>query len=386
MRLPVYLDYSATTPVDPRVAEKMIPYLTEFFGNAASRSHAFGWKAEEGVEQARGHVAALLNADPKEIVWTSGATEGNNLAIKGAASFYKTKGKHLITQRTEHKAVLDTCRELERHGFEVTYLEVGENGLVSLEKFKAAIRPDTILASIMMVNNEIGVIQPVWEIGEICRAKGIIFHCDAVQGGGRVEIDVQKFKVDLLTITAHKMYGPKGIGALYVRRRPRVRLEPLFDGGAQERGLRSGTLPAPLCVGLGEACAIAGAEMAAEAARLRQLRDRLYRGLTAALSDVVLNGDPERRLPGNLNISLPGIDGQALLAELPELSLSLGSACTSAAVEPSYVLKALGLPDEFANGSIRIGLGRFTSEAEVDFAVDRLASAVRRLRGAAPSA
>jgi cysteine desulfurase len=383
MRLPVYLDYSATTPVDPRVAEKMIPYLTEFFGNAASRSHAFGWKAEQAVEEARGHVAALLNADPKEIVWTSGATEGNNLAIKGAANFYKTKGKHIITQKTEHKAVLDTCRELERHGFEVTYLEVGENGLVSLEKFKAAIRPDTILASIMMVNNEIGVIQPVWEIGEICRAKGIIFHCDAVQGGGRIEIDVQKFKVDLLTITAHKMYGPKGIGALYVRRKPRVRIEAQIHGGGHERGFRSGTLATHQIVGFGEAARLAKAEMATEGARIRALRDRLLKGMKG-IEEAYVNGDLELRIPHNLNVSFNFVEGESLIMAVKDLAVSSGSACTSASLEPSYVLRALGRSDELAHSSIRFTLGRFTTEEEIDFAVDLIKRKVAKLRELSP--
>jgi cysteine desulfurase len=383
MRLPVYLDYSATTPVDPRVAEKMIPYLTEFFGNAASRSHAFGWKAEEAVEGARAHVAALINADPKEIVWTSGATEGNNLAIKGAANFYKTKGKHIITQKTEHKAVLDTCRELERHGFEVTYLEVGENGLVSLEKFKAAIRPDTILASIMMVNNEIGVIQPVWEIGEICRAKGIIFHCDAVQGGGRIEIDAQKFKVDLLTITAHKMYGPKGIGALYVRRKPRVRIEAQIHGGGHERGFRSGTLATHQIVGFGEAARLAKAEMAAEDARIRALRDRLYKGMKG-IEEAYVNGDLEHRIPHNLNVSFNFVEGESLIMAVKDLAVSSGSACTSASLEPSYVLRALGRSDELAHSSIRFTLGRFTTEEEIDFAVDLIKRKVAKLRELSP--
>src|SRR5207248_7104985 len=303
MKLPIYLDYSATTPVDPRVAQKMIPYLTEFFGNPASRSHAFGWKAEHAVEEARAHVAALLNADPKEIVWTSGATEGNNLAIKGAAQFYKTKGRHLITQRTEHKAVLDTFRELERQGFEATYLEVRDDGLVDLEQFKAAIRPDTILASIMMVNNEIGVIQPVWEIAELCKAKGIIFHCDAVQGAGRVEIDMQKFKADLLTITAHKIYGPKGIGALYVRRKPRVRIEAQIHGGGHERGFRSGTLPTHQIVGFGEAARLAKEEMASDNERIRALRDRLLDNVKD-VEEAYVNGSLEHRIPHNLNVSL----------------------------------------------------------------------------------
>jgi cysteine desulfurase len=383
MKLPIYLDYSATTPVDPRVAGKMIPYLTEFFGNAASRSHAFGWKAEEAVEEARGHVAALINADPKEIVWTSGATEGNNLALKGAANFYKTKGKHIITQKTEHKAVLDTCRELERQGFEVTYLEVGENGLVSLDKFNAALRPDTILASIMMVNNEIGVIQPVWEIAEICRKKGIIFHCDAVQGGGRVDIDVQKFKVDLLTLTAHKIYGPKGIGALYVRRKPRVRIEPQIHGGGHERGFRSGTLATHQIVGFGEAARLAKAEMAAENERVRALRDRLLKGIED-IEEVYVNGDLERRIPHNLNVSFNFVEGESLVMAVKDLAVSSGSACTSASLEPSYVLRALGRSDELAHSSIRFTMGRFTTQEEIDYAIDLIKRKVGKLRELSP--
>jgi cysteine desulfurase len=383
MRLPVYLDYSATTPVDPRVAAKMIPYLTEHFGNAASRSHAFGWKAEEAVEEARANVAALINADPKEIVWTSGATEGNNLAIKGAANFYKTKGKHIITQKTEHKAVLDTFRELERQGFEATYLEVGENGLVDINRFKEAIRPDTILASIMMVNNEIGVIQPVWEIGEICRAKGIIFHCDAVQGGGRVEIDVQKFKVDLLTLTAHKIYGPKGIGGLYVRRKPRVRIEAQIHGGGHERGFRSGTLATHQIVGFGEAARLAKAEMASENARVKTLRDRLYRGISQ-IQEIYVNGDLERRIPHNLNVSFNFVEGESLIMAVKDLAVSSGSACTSASLEPSYVLRALGRSDELAHSSIRFTLGRFSTEEEIDFAVDLIKRKVAKLRELSP--
>ncbi|MGH8519779.1 MAG: IscS subfamily cysteine desulfurase [Panacagrimonas sp.] len=383
MKLPIYLDYSATTPVDPRVAQKMIPYLTEFFGNPASRSHAFGWKAEQAVEEARGHVAALLNADPKEIVWTSGATEGNNLAIKGAANFYKTKGKHIITQKTEHKAVLDTFRELERQGFEATYLEVGENGLVDINRFKEAIRPDTILASIMMVNNEIGVIQPVWEIGEICRAKGIIFHCDAVQGGGRVEIDVQKFKVDLLTITAHKIYGPKGIGALYVRRKPRVRIEAQIHGGGHERGFRSGTLATHQIVGFGEAARLAKAEMASENQRVRALRDRLYKGIQG-IEEAYVNGDLEHRIPHNLNVSFNFVEGESLIMAVKDLAVSSGSACTSASLEPSYVLRALGRSDELAHSSIRFTLGRFTTEEEIDFAIDLIKRKVAKLRELSP--
>jgi len=383
MKLPIYLDYSATTPVDPRVAQKMIPYLTEIFGNPASRSHAFGWKAEEGVEEARGHVAALLNADPKEIVWTSGATEGNNLAIKGAAQFYKTKGKHLITQKTEHKAVLDTFRELERQGFEATVLDVEPNGLVSLEKLKAAVRPDTILVSIMMVNNEIGVIQPVWEIADFCRSKGIIFHCDAVQGGGRVEIDVTKFKVDLLTLTAHKMYGPKGIGALYVRRKPRVRIEAQIHGGGHERGFRSGTLATHQIVGFGEAARLAKLEMASDNQRIRAMRDRLWTKIQD-MEEVYLNGDLERRIQHNLNVSFNFVEGVSLIMGIKELAVSSGSACTSASLEPSYVLRALGRNDELAHSSVRITLGRFTTQEEVDYAADLIKRKVAKLRELSP--
>ena len=383
MNLPIYLDYSATTPVDPRVAGKMIPYLTQFFGNAASRSHAFGWKAEEAVEEARGHVAALIGADPKEIVWTSGATEGNNLAIKGAANFYKTKGRHLITQKTEHKAVLDTFRELERQGFEATYLEVQQNGLIDLEQFKAAIRPDTILASIMMVNNEIGVIQPVEEIAEICRGKGIIFHCDAVQGAGRVDIDVQKFKADLLTITAHKIYGPKGIGALYIRRKPRVRIEAQIHGGGHERGFRSGTLPTHQIVGFGEAARLAKLEMAEENRRIGALRDRLWDRIKD-MEEVYVNGDLERRIPHNLNVSFNFVEGESLIMAVKDIAVSSGSACTSASLEPSYVLRALGRSDELAHSSVRLTLGRFTTEQEVDFAADLLRRKVEKLRELSP--
>jgi cysteine desulfurase len=383
MKLPIYLDYSATTPVDPRVAQKMIPYLTEFFGNAASRSHAFGWKAEEGVEEARGHVAALINADPKEIVWTSGATEGNNLAIKGAANFHKTKGKHIITQKTEHKAVLDTVRELERQGFEATYLEVEPNGIVDLNKLKAAIRPDTILVSMMMVNNEIGVIQPVWEIGELCREKGIIFHCDAVQGAGRVEIDMQKLKADLLTITAHKIYGPKGIGALYVRRKPRVRIEAQIHGGGHERGFRSGTLATHQIVGFGEAARLAKLEMGAENERVRSLRDKLWSSIKD-MEEVYVNGDLERRIPGNLNVSFNFVEGESLVMAVKDIAVSSGSACTSASLEPSYVLRALGRNDELAHSSIRITLGRFTTEEEVKYAADLIRRKVEKLRELSP--
>ncbi len=383
MKYPIYLDYSATTPVDPRVAAKMIPYLTEHFGNPASRSHAYGWKAEEAVEEARGHVAALLGADPREIVWTSGATEGNNLAIKGAAQFYKTKGRHLITQKTEHKATLDTMRELERQGFECTYLDVEENGLVDLEKFRAAIRPDTIVASIMMVNNEIGVIQPIAEIGEICRAKGVILHCDAVQAVGRIEIDLAKLKVDLMTVTAHKMYGPKGSGALYIRRKPRVRIEAQIHGGGHERGFRSGTLATHQIVGMGEAARIARAEMASDSKRIRMLRDKLWAGLSA-MEAVVLNGDIERRIPGNLNVSFNYVEGESLIMAIKDIAVSSGSACTSASLEPSYVLRALGRSDELAHSSIRFTLGKFTTADEIDFAANLVRTKVAKLRELSP--
>ncbi len=383
MKLPIYLDYSATTPVDPRVAQKMIPYLTEFFGNPASRSHAFGWKAEEAVEEARGHVAALIGADPKEVVWTSGATEGNNLAIKGAAQFNRSRGKHLITQKTEHKATLDTMRELERQGFECTTLEVEENGIVDLKKFEAALRPDTIVASIMMVNNEIGVIQPIAEIGELCRARGIVFHCDAVQAAGKIPIDLATLKVDLLTITAHKMYGPKGIGALYVRRKPRVRIEPQIHGGGHERGFRSGTLATHQIVGFGEAARIAKLEMGSDNERIRALRDRLWRGLSS-MEAVVLNGDMERRIPGNLNVSFNYVEGESLIMAIKDIAVSSGSACTSASLEPSYVLRALGRSDELAHSSIRFTLGKFTTQEEVDYAVKLVKGKVAKLRELSP--
>ena len=383
MKLPIYLDYSATTPVDPRVAQKMIPYLTEHFGNPASRSHAFGWKAEEAVEEARAHVAALIGADPKEIVWTSGATEGNNLAIKGAAQFTKTKGKHLITQKTEHKAVLDTVRELERQGFEATVLDVEQNGIVSVEKFRAAIRPDTILASIMMVNNEIGVMQPIAALGELCRARGIIFHCDAVQAAGKLPIDLATLKVDLLTITAHKMYGPKGIGALYVRRKPRVRIEPQIHGGGHERGFRSGTLPTHQIVGFGEAARLAKAEMASDNQRIRALRDRLWKSIQG-MEEVYLNGDLERRIPHNLNVSFNFVEGESLIMAVKDIAVSSGSACTSASLEPSYVLRALGRSDELAHSSIRFTLGKYTTEEEIDFAVSLVKTKVAKLRELSP--
>jgi cysteine desulfurase len=384
MKFPIYLDYSATTPVDPRVAAKMIPWLTEHFGNPASRSHAFGWEADKAVEEARENVARLVNADPKEIVWTSGATESNNLAIKGAAHFYAgTKGKHLITVMTEHKAVLDTMRELEREGYEVTYLTPEPNGLVDLEKFKAAIRPDTVLASVMFVNNEIGVIQDIAAIGEICRAKGVIFHVDAAQATGKVEIDLSKLKVDLMSFSAHKTYGPKGIGALYVRRKPRIRLEAQMHGGGHERGMRSGTLATHQIVGMGEAFRIAREEMASENERIRMLRDKLYKGLSE-MEETVVNGDMEHRIPGNLNISFAYVEGESLMMAIKDVAVSSGSACTSASLEPSYVLKALGRNDELAHSSIRFTIGRFTTEEEIDYTIDLVKKQVAKLREMSP--
>ena len=383
LKLPIYLDYSATTPVDPRVAEQMIPYLTEKFGNPASRSHAFGWEAEKAVENAREEVAALVNCDSKEIIWTSGATESNNLALKGAAHFYKGKGKHLVTVKTEHKAVLDTCRELERQGFEVTYLTPEQNGLLDIEKFKAALRPDTIVASVMLVNNEIGVIQDVASLGEICREKGVIFHVDAAQGTGKVMIDLAKLKVDLMSFSAHKTYGPKGIGALYVRRKPRVRLEAQMHGGGHERGLRSGTLATHQIVGMGEAFRIAREEMAAENERIRMLRDRLWNGFQT-MEEIYLNGDMEQRVPHNLNVSFSFVEGESLIMAIKDLAVSSGSACTSASLEPSYVLKSLGHSDELAHSSIRFSIGRFTTEEEIDYAVELLKNKISKLRELSP--
>ncbi|WP_198407918.1 IscS subfamily cysteine desulfurase [Azoarcus olearius] len=383
MKFPIYLDYSATTPVDPRVAAKMIPWLTEHFGNPASRSHAFGWEAERAVEEARDEVAKLVNADPKEIVWTSGATESNNLAIKGAAHFYRSKGKHVITLKTEHKAVLDTVRELEREGFEATYLDVQENGLIDLEAFKAALRPDTTVVSVMFVNNEIGVIQPIAEIGEICREKGIVFHVDAAQATGKVEIDLAKLKVDLMSFSAHKTYGPKGIGALYVRRKPRVRLEAQMHGGGHERGLRSGTLATHQIVGMGEAFRIAREEMAEENGRIRRLRDKLLNGLTD-IDATYVNGDVEHRVPHNLNISFAYVEGESLIMAIKDIAVSSGSACTSASLEPSYVLRALGRDDELAHSSIRFTIGRFTTEEEIDYAIDLLHKKIGKLRELSP--
>ena len=383
VQIPVYLDNAATTRVDPRVAEKMIPYLTEIYGNPASSSHAFGWIAEEAVETARGHIADLLHADSKEIIFTSGASESDNLAIKGAAHFYQSKGKHLITVKTEHKAVLDTMRELERHGFEVTYLDVQDNGLIDLNVLKAALRDDTILVSVMWVNNEIGVIQDIDAIGEICRERGIMFHVDAAQAAGKVEIDVTKTKVDLLSLSAHKIYGPKGIGALYVRRKPRIRLEAQMHGGGHERGFRSGTLASHQIVGMGEAFRIAKEEMAAENERLLGLRNRFLE-LIDGIEEVYINGDMEHRYVGNLNISFNFVEGESLIMAVKELAVSSGSACTSASLEPSYVLRALGRNDELAHSSLRITLGRFTTLEEVEYAANLLKSKIGKLRDLSP--
>ncbi|WP_432260366.1 IscS subfamily cysteine desulfurase [Cupriavidus sp. TMH.W2] len=380
---PIYMDYSATTPVDPRVADKMIPYLREQFGNPASRSHAYGWEAERAVEEAREQVAALVGADPREIVWTSGATESDNLAIKGAANFYAGKGKHIITVKTEHKAVLDTTRELERQGFEVTYLDVKADGLLDMDVFRQALRPDTILVSVMLVNNEIGVIQDVEQIGEICREKGIIFHCDAAQATGKVAIDLGKLKCDLMSFSAHKTYGPKGIGALYVRRKPRVRIEAQMHGGGHERGMRSGTLATHQIVGMGEAFRIAREEMATENERIRMLRDRLWNGLSD-MEEVYLNGDLEHRVPHNLNVSFNFVEGESLIMAIKDVAVSSGSACTSASLEPSYVLRALGRNDELAHSSIRFTVGRFTTEQEIDYTVELLKSKIGKLRDLSP--
>ena len=383
LKFPIYLDNSATTPVDPRVAAKMIPYLVEKFGNPASRSHAYGWEAEAAVEEARAEVAALVNADAKDIVWTSGATESNNLAIKGAAHFYSGKGRHLITLSTEHKAVLDTMRELERQGFEVTYLEPQENGLITTEQFKQALRPDTILASVLAVNNEIGVIQPIAELGEICRDKGVIFHVDAAQATGKMPIDLAALKVDLMSFSAHKTYGPKGIGALYVRRKPRIRLEAQIHGGGHERGLRSGTLAPHQIVGMGEAFRLAREEMATENPRIARLRDKLLKGLTD-IEETYVNGDLVQRVPHNLNISFNYVEGESLIMAIKDIAVSSGSACTSASLEPSYVLRALGRSDELAHSSIRFTLGRFTTEEEIDYTVKLLHAKIAKLRELSP--
>ena len=383
MRKPIYLDYSATTPVDPRVAAKMIPYLTEHFGNPASRSHAFGWETEGAVEEARAEVARLVNCDPKELVWTSGATEAINLALKGAAHFYKEKGKHLVTVRTEHKATLDTMRELEREGFEVTYLDVRPDGLVDPKQLEAALRKDTIVVSVMYVNNEIGVVQDVATIGEICRGKGIVFHVDAAQGTGKVPIDLSTLKVDLMSFSAHKTYGPKGIGALFVRRKPRVRIEAQMHGGGHERGMRSGTLPTHQIVGMGEAFRLARLEMAGDNERIRMLRDRLLKGLSE-IEEVYVNGDLERRIPHNLNVSFNFVEGESLIMAIKDVAVSSGSACTSASLEPSYVLRALGRSDELAHSSIRFTVGRFTTEEEIDYTIDLVKRKIAKLRELSP--
>jgi cysteine desulfurase len=380
---PIYMDYGATTPVDPRVVDAMIPWLREHFGNPASRSHAWGWEAEEAVEKARGQVAALIGADPREIVWTSGATESNNLAIKGAANFYSSRGKHLITVKTEHKAVLDTMRELERQGFEVTYLDVQENGLLDLDRFKAALRPDTIVASVMFVNNEIGVIQDVAAIGAICRERNVIFHVDAAQATGKVAFDIAALPIDLMSLASHKTYGPKGIGALYVRRKPRVRIEAQMHGGGHERGLRSGTLPTHQIVGMGAAFAIAKAEMGTETERIRMLQRRLLDGLSD-IEQVFINGDLERRVPHNVNASFNYVEGESLIMGIKGIAVSSGSACTSASLEPSYVLRALGRSDELAHSSLRITIGRFTTEQDIDYAAATLKDRVAKLRELSP--
>lgn len=382
-RMPIYLDYSATTPVDQRVAEKMIPYLTEQYGNPASRSHPYGWTAEKAVENAREEVAKLVNADPREIVWTSGATESNNLAIKGAANFYSDKGKHIITLATEHKAVIDPVRELERQGFTATFLEPNDNGLVDIEAFKAAIRPDTVLASVMFVNNEIGVIQDIEAIGNICRENGVIFHVDAAQATGKVEIDLASLPVDLMAFSAHKTYGPKGIGALYVRRKPRIRIEAQMHGGGHERGMRSGTLAPHQIVGMGEAFRIARLDMAEENARIRTLHDRLLNGLKN-IEETYVNGDLKKRVPHNLNISFNYVEGESLIMAIKGIAVSSGSACTSASLEPSYVLRALGRTDELAHSSIRFSIGRFTTESDVDYTINLLAEKIEKLRELSP--
>jgi cysteine desulfurase len=377
------MDYSSTNPCDPRVVDAMVPWLYEHFGNPASRSHAWGWEAEAAVEKARVNVAELIGADPREIVWTSGATESNNLAIKGAAQFYKTKGKHIITVKTEHKAVLDTFRELERQGFEATYLDVQEDGLVNMDAFKAAIRPDTILASVMFVNNEIGVIQDVSAIGAVCREKGIIFHVDAAQATGRVDIDLTTLPIDLMSLTSHKTYGPKGIGALFVRRKPRIRLEAQMHGGGHERGMRSGTLPTHQIVGMGEAYRIAKAEMAEENKRIKALHDRLVAGLSG-MEEVFINGNKDQRVPHNVNMSFNYVEGESLIMGIKGMAVSSGSACTSASLEPSYVLRALGRSDELAHSSLRMTIGRWTTEAEIDYAIETIKTNVAKLRELSP--
>ncbi|HZY05434.1 MAG TPA: IscS subfamily cysteine desulfurase [Anaeromyxobacteraceae bacterium] len=384
MKIPIYMDYHSTTPVDPRVLEAMLPYFTQEFGNAASKSHAFGWRAEEAVEKARAQVAALIGASPKEIVWTSGATESDNLAVKGAARFYQSKGRHLVTTRIEHKAVLDSCHALEREGWEVTFLDVGGDGVLDPEAVRRAIRPDTVLVSMMHANNEVGTVQPIEAVGAITREKGVVFHTDAVQSVGRIPFDVERANADLVSLSAHKIYGPKGVGALYVRRKPRVRLTPMIDGGGHERGYRSGTLNVPGIVGFGAAAELARAEMPAEAERLLRLRERLRAGIQAGLDLVTLNGSLTHRLPGNLNLSFAYVEGEALMMAVKDVAVSSGSACTSASLEPSYVLRAMGVSDDLAHSSIRFGLGRFTTEEEVEYAVRLFVEKVRRLRDMSP--
>ena len=384
IELPIYLDYQATTPLDPRVLDVMMPYFTTKFGNPHSRSHAYGWEAEEGVEKARAQVAHLIGADPKEIVFTSGATESNNLAIKGVAHFYGDRKNHLVALVTEHKCVLDSCRHLEQEGFRVTYVPVQQNGIVDLDVLAAAITDETAIVSVMAVNNEIGVIQPLEQVGALCRERKTFFHTDAAQAVGKIPLDVNKMNIDLMSISGHKIYGPKGIGVLFVRRRPRVRLKALITGGGQERGMRSGTLPAPLVVGIGEACAIAEKEMGAEGERIRLLSDKLYNGLTSSLDEVYLNGDREQRFPGNLNLSFAYVEGESLMMGIKDLAVSSGSACTSASLEPSYVLRALGVEEELAHTSLRIGIGRYTTEAEIDYAIECLTGHVEKLRAMSP--
>ena len=383
MTMPIYMDYSATTPVDPRVAEKMIPFITEDFGNPASRSHPYGWTAEKAVENARKEVAKLVNADPREIIWTSGATESNNLAIKGASNFYSSKGKHIITMATEHKAVIDAVREMERLGYETTFLVPEPNGLVDIEKFKAALRPDTVLATIMLVNNEIGVVQDIEELGNICRENKIIFHVDAAQATGKIAIDLEKLPVDLMSFSAHKTYGPKGVGALYVRRKPRIRIEAQMHGGGHERGMRSGTLATHQIVGMGEAFRIAREEMQEENARIEKLQKRLLDGLTE-IDETYINGDLDKRVPHNLNISFNYVEGESLIMAIKGIAVSSGSACTSASLEPSYVLRALGRSDELAHSSIRFSIGRFTTEKDVDYTIDLLKEKIGKLRELSP--
>ena len=381
---PIYLDYQATTPMDPRVLDVMMPFFTERFGNPHSRNHVYGWEAEDAVEKARVEIAALIGANPKEIIFTSGATESNNIAIKGVGRFYKDRKNHIITCATEHKCVLESCRHMGQEGCEVTYMHVAKNGLIDLDQLRETITEKTALVSIMGVNNEIGVIQPMAEIGSICREKGVFFHSDCAQAVGKIPLDVNEMNIDLMSISGHKLYGPKGVGALYVRRKPRVRLTPLFSGGGQERGMRSGTLPTPLCVGLGEACAIAGREMLQESERLHYLRDRLYKGITDQLPEVYINGDIDQRIPGNLNLSFAYVEGESLMMGIKNLCVSSGSACTSASLEPSYVLRALGVTEDLAHTSLRLGLGRFTTEEDVNKATDEIVTQVKKLRELSP--